>query len=48
VDKVGHVKELKKERNAYSTSVGTLKEQKHFENLSLDRMILKLILKNRV
>jgi hypothetical protein len=36
---------IKTEKNAYSTSVGTLKEQEHFKTLSLDRIILKLILR---
>jgi len=48
MDKVGHVEELQKERNGFRASVGTLKEREHFENLSLDRMILKLLLRNRV
>jgi hypothetical protein len=48
MDKLGHVEELQKERNVYRTSVGILKEREHFENLSLDRMILKLLLRNRV
>jgi len=45
---VGHVEKLKTEKNAYSTSVGTLKEREHFKTLSLDRIILKLMLRNRM
>jgi hypothetical protein len=48
MDKLGHVEELQKERNVCRTSVGTLNEGEHFENLNLNRMILKLILRNLV